>query len=71
MLAKEMLLFIHAVFKRTPTARCKTTERCTQAVVDICNDVELNALGECGVLDSCVICNNARVCKCNNYFRSA
>lgn len=52
-LAKEMSFFVKAVFTRTPAARCKTAERCTQALVDICDDVELNVLGGCDVLDYC------------------
>ena len=35
-LAKEMSFFVKAVFTRTSGARCKTAERCTQALVNIC-----------------------------------
>lgn len=37
---------------RQPGAR-HVAERCTRALVNICDDVELNALGECDVLDYC------------------
>ncbi len=52
-LAQEMVYFVEAVLKLTPSAACGTAERCTAALFDVCADVELNLLGECNVLDSC------------------
>ena len=71
MLAKEMSSFVKEVLRSTPTAGCKTAEWYTEALVDICDGVEPTVPGEYDVLDSYAICNNARVCKCNDYFQSA
>ncbi|KAI1795328.1 hypothetical protein LXA43DRAFT_881902, partial [Ganoderma leucocontextum] len=51
-LAKEMAFFVKAVFTVTPSAGCRTAEQCMAALIDIFDDVKLNALGGCDVLDS-------------------
>ncbi|PIL26500.1 hypothetical protein GSI_12258 [Ganoderma sinense ZZ0214-1] len=51
-LAREMPSLVKTVFQKKPSPRCKTAERCAAALVDLRDDVELNSLGECNVLDS-------------------
>lgn len=49
--AKEMFLFVKEVFQRKPSPGCKTTYRCTPALVNICDDMELNGIRKFELLD--------------------
>ncbi|PIL26505.1 hypothetical protein GSI_12263 [Ganoderma sinense ZZ0214-1] len=51
-LAKVMEVLVDAVFNTRPSSRCKIAEQCMRALRDIFDNVELNALYECDVLDS-------------------